>query len=103
MAKSNAEKQKLYRINLSKNKIKLQQTKEKSRIRDNQRRRNLTKESLEQFRIRQKQASKRYREKKKFNIQVVINPHHSQTDKRSEKLSNELFSHYQKIQINVLM
>ncbi|CAF5171203.1 unnamed protein product, partial [Rotaria sp. Silwood1] len=55
MAKSNAERQKLYPINLSKNKSKFEQMRQKSRIRDNIRRQNLKGDSLERLRIRQKQ------------------------------------------------
>ncbi|CAF1567393.1 unnamed protein product [Rotaria magnacalcarata] len=66
MAKSNAERQKLYRVNLSKNKLKFEQMKQKSRIRDNQRRRNLKGASLEKLRLRQKMASKKYRDKLKL-------------------------------------
>ncbi|CAF3368768.1 unnamed protein product, partial [Rotaria sp. Silwood2] len=58
MAKSNAERQKLYPINLSKNKSKFEQMRQKSRIRDNTRRQNLKGDSLERLHIRQKQASK---------------------------------------------
>ncbi|CAF2654996.1 unnamed protein product [Rotaria sp. Silwood2] len=64
MAKSNAERQKMYRINLLKNKQKFDQIKKKSRIRDNNRRKNLNDYSLQQLRNRQKQASKKYRAKK---------------------------------------
>jgi len=66
MAKSNAERQKLYRINLSKNKSEFEQMKQKSRIRDNTRRQNLNGGSLKRLRVRQKQASKKYRDKKKL-------------------------------------
>jgi hypothetical protein len=64
MEKSNAERQKIYRTNLLKNKTKFDQIKQKSRIRDNTRRRNLTGDLLQQLHQRQKQASKKYREKK---------------------------------------
>ena len=66
MVKSNAERQKLYRINLSKNKSKYEQMRQKSRIRDNTRRQNLNGDSLERLRIRQRQASKKYRDKRKL-------------------------------------
>ncbi|CAF5178872.1 unnamed protein product, partial [Rotaria sp. Silwood1] len=49
MAKPNAERQKMYRINLLKNKQKFDQMKEKSRIRDNNRRKNLNDYSLQQL------------------------------------------------------
>lgn len=65
MAKSNAERQKLYRINLSKNESKFEKMRQKSRTRDNTRRQNLKGDSLKQLSIQQKQASKRYRDKKK--------------------------------------
>jgi len=66
MAKSNAERQKLYRLNLSKDKLKFEQMQQKSRIRDNARRKTLKGDALQQLRIRQKQASKRYRDKLKL-------------------------------------
>ena len=47
MVKPNAERQKLYSINLSKNKLKFEQMKQKTRIRDSQRCRNLIGDSLE--------------------------------------------------------
>ncbi|CAF1573778.1 unnamed protein product [Adineta ricciae] len=65
MTKTNAERQKLYRINLSKDKSKLELVKAKARRRDNARRKNLDARSLENLRLRQKNASKRYREKLK--------------------------------------
>ncbi|CAF1412660.1 unnamed protein product, partial [Adineta ricciae] len=65
MTKTNAERQKLYRINLSKDKSKLELVKAKARRRDNARRKNLDARSLENLWLRQKNASKRYREKLK--------------------------------------
>lgn len=62
MAKTNAERQKLYRINLSKNKAEWTEKKEQARRRDNTRRKNLDFKSLENLRFRQKIASKKYRE-----------------------------------------
>ncbi|CAF3753482.1 unnamed protein product, partial [Rotaria magnacalcarata] len=64
MAKSNAERQKLYRTNLLKNKSKFEEIKRKARIRDNSRRQSLKGALLDQLRARQKQASKKYRDKK---------------------------------------
>ncbi|CAF5172104.1 unnamed protein product, partial [Rotaria magnacalcarata] len=61
MAKSNAERQKLYRTNLLKNKSKFEEMKRKARIRDNSRRQSLKGGLLDQLRARQKQASKKYR------------------------------------------
>ena len=66
MAKSHAERQKLYRINLSKNESKYEQMRQKSRIRDDTRRQNLNGDSLERLRIRQRQASRKYRDKRKL-------------------------------------
>ena len=65
MAKSNAERQKLYRINFSKNESKYEQMRQKSRIRDNTRPQNLNGDSLERLRIRQRQAQKK-RDKRKL-------------------------------------
>ena len=62
MAKSNAERQKLYRANLSKDRVKFDKSKQKSRERDNARRKHLQGDSLEQFRARQKRAAKKYRD-----------------------------------------
>ncbi|CAF4543750.1 unnamed protein product [Rotaria magnacalcarata] len=64
MAKSNAERQKLNRTNLLKNKSKFEEIKRKARIRDNSRRQSLKGALLDQLRARQKQASKKYRDKK---------------------------------------
>ncbi|CAF1234959.1 unnamed protein product [Rotaria sp. Silwood1] len=64
MAKTNAERQKLYRENLLKNKSKYDQMRKISRIRDNKRRQNLNSDLLQQLRNRQKQASKKYRDRK---------------------------------------
>jgi hypothetical protein len=65
MAKTNAERQKLYRVNLSKDTLKAEETKKKARLRDNTRRKNLDAKSLEKLRLRQKNASKNYRDKLK--------------------------------------
>jgi len=62
MAKSNAERQNLYRANLSKDKAKFDKSKQKSRERDDARRKHLQGDSLEQFRARQKRAAKKYRD-----------------------------------------
>ena len=56
MAKTNAERQKLYRANLSQDKLKAEEAKKKARLRDNRRRKNLDAGSLEKLRTRQKQA-----------------------------------------------
>ena len=56
MAKSNAERQKLYGINLSKNESKYEQIRQKSCTRDNTRRQNLYGDSLGRLRIRQRQT-----------------------------------------------
>ncbi|CAF0766506.1 unnamed protein product [Rotaria sordida] len=66
MAKTHAERQKLYRQNLLKNKSKYDQMRKISRIRDNKRRQNLNGDLLQQLRNRQKQASKKYRDRKKL-------------------------------------
>ncbi|CAF4536656.1 unnamed protein product [Rotaria sp. Silwood2] len=66
MAKTNAERQKLYRENLLKNKSKYDQMRKISRIRDNKRRQNLNSDLLQQSRNRQKQASKKYLDRKKL-------------------------------------
>ena len=63
MAKTNAERQQLYRSNLLRNKSKVEQVKAKARQRNNTRRKNLDAKSLENLRLRQKNASKRYRDK----------------------------------------
>jgi hypothetical protein len=53
MVKPNAERQKLYSINLSKNKLKFEQMKQKkTRIRDSQRCRNLIGDSSEKLYLR---------------------------------------------------
>ncbi|CAF4135314.1 unnamed protein product [Adineta steineri] len=65
MPKTNAERQKLYRSNLSKNKLKIEEVRKKARLRDNTRRKKLDAKSLKYLRLRQKQASKKYREKLK--------------------------------------
>jgi hypothetical protein len=62
MAKSNAERQKLYRANLSKDKVKIEQSRQKSRMRDNTRRKCLQGDSLEELRARQRRAAKKYRD-----------------------------------------
>ncbi|CAF4060912.1 unnamed protein product, partial [Rotaria sp. Silwood1] len=62
MAKSNAERQKIYRANLANDKLKFEHMKQKSRMRDNARRKSLTGDALNQLRIRQKFASKKYRD-----------------------------------------
>ena len=59
MAKSNAEIQKLYRINLLKDKLKFEQMKQKSRIPDDSRRKKLKGDALQKLRIRQKTNIKR--------------------------------------------
>ncbi len=64
MMKSNADRQKLYRKNLLKDNVKFEQLKGKARVRENTRRQNLTGGSLEQLRLRQKQAFKKHRERK---------------------------------------
>ena len=56
MAKSNAERQKLYRVNLSKDKLKAEEAKKKTRLRDNRRRKNLDAGSSQKLHTRQKQA-----------------------------------------------
>lgn len=66
MAKSNAERQKLYRMNLVKDKSRFERLKQKSRMRDNARRKSLTGDALNQLRTRQKMASKKYRDKLKL-------------------------------------
>ncbi|CAF4603567.1 unnamed protein product, partial [Rotaria sp. Silwood2] len=66
MAKTNAERQKLYRENLLKNKSKYDQMRKISRIRDNKRRQHLNSDLLQQLHNRQKQASKKYRDRKKL-------------------------------------
>lgn len=76
MAKTNAEKQKLYRINLAKDKLKAEEMKKKARLRNNTRRKNLDAKSLENLRRRQKDASKKYREKLKSKR---LNNHPSST------------------------
>ena len=60
MTKSNAERQKKYRANLAKNKLKSEQMKQESRMRDNARHKKLTGDELNRFRMRQKQSSKKY-------------------------------------------
>ncbi|CAF2272489.1 unnamed protein product, partial [Rotaria magnacalcarata] len=66
MAKSKVERQKVYRVNLSKDKLKFEQIKQKSRVRDNTRSKNLKGDSLQKLHIRQKQASKKYRDRLKL-------------------------------------
>ena len=56
MPKSNGERQKLYRANLLKDKLKAEEAKKKARLRDSTRRKNLDAESLKKLRTRQKQA-----------------------------------------------
>lgn len=66
MAKTSAERQRAYRINLSKDKVKYDEAKKKSRLRDNNRRKKMDPKKLQQLRLRQKEASKNYREKLKL-------------------------------------
>ncbi|CAF4752138.1 unnamed protein product, partial [Rotaria sp. Silwood2] len=66
MAKTNAERQKLYRKNLLKNKSMYDQMRKISRIRDNKRHQNLDSDLLQQLRNRQKQVSKKYCDRKKL-------------------------------------
>jgi hypothetical protein len=66
MAKTNAERQRLYRKKLLKNKSKFDQMKKWSHTRDNNRRQNLSGDLLQQLRNRQKQASKKYCDRKKL-------------------------------------
>ena len=65
MAKTNAERQKNYRASLATDKLKMEEVRKKPRFRDNTRRKNLDAKSLENLRRRQKDASKKYREKRK--------------------------------------
>ena len=76
MAKTNAERQKRYRDNLAKNSVKTEEAKKKARLRDNTRRKNLDAKSLKKLRLRQKQASKNYREKMKSKS---LNSHQNST------------------------
>ena len=76
MAKTNAERQKLYRTNLAKDKVKAEEMKKKVRFRNNTIRKNLDAKSLENLRRRQKDASKKYREKLKSKC---LNNHPSST------------------------
>ena len=66
MAKTNAERQRLYRARLLNDKVKAEEIKKKARLRDNKRRKDLDRKSLENLRSRQREASKRCREKKKL-------------------------------------
>ena len=59
MPKSNVERQKLYRANLSKDKLKAEEAKKKVRLRDNTRRKNLDADSLEKLHTRQKKSIKK--------------------------------------------
>ncbi|CAF2625344.1 unnamed protein product [Rotaria sp. Silwood2] len=87
MVKSNVERQKKYRANLAKDKLKFEQMKQKSRMRDNTRRKNLTGDALNQLRIRQKQASKKYRDGLKLKR---LNDNQSSTYKSRQSLGKAI-------------